>query len=450
LVRDFFKQRRFQLPCYCWVLRPIFKLTLIPAEFYLVHFLMSEFLIGEALLGKDNELAHIDLMMGDKSGPVGQAFATALVSMSKGHTPLLAVVRPNLMPKPAMVIVPKVTIQNLDDASKIFGPAQSACAKAVADCVEEGIIPEDKLDDWVIVACVFIHPDAKDERKIYKYNYSATRLAIKRALDKYPSLKKLMEEKDRAKHPVSSVKGSSFRLWRPPYLQIALDNPSLSSALSIIKQSPHSDRIIWEAGTPLVKKYGIDVVKELRKEAKDTFIVADLKTLDVGKVEVDMTFDADADAAVASGLSAIDSLDKFLMEADRMGIYGFVDMMNVPDPIAVLKKLKRAPRVVIIHRGIDMEGSQKMSQWEVMKEIKAMYKEMKPPILCAVAGGITPEKVAEATKNGADIIIVGRYITQSQDVERSIRNFINLMPGDSDIDLKRIHSDDDDKSESMS
>ena len=75
---------------------------------------MSEFLIGEALLGKDSEVAHIDLMMGDKSGPVGQAFATALINMSKGHTPLLAVLRPNLMPKPAMVIVPKVTIQNLE------------------------------------------------------------------------------------------------------------------------------------------------------------------------------------------------------------------------------------------------------------------------------------------------------------------------------------------------
>ncbi|MEX2682911.1 MAG: bifunctional 5,6,7,8-tetrahydromethanopterin hydro-lyase/3-hexulose-6-phosphate synthase [Candidatus Sigynarchaeota archaeon] len=411
---------------------------------------MPEFLIGEALLGKDNELAHIDLMIGDKSGPVGQAFATALVNMSKGHTPLLAVVRPNLMPKPAMVIVPKVTIQSLDDASKIFGPAQAACAKAVADSVEEGLIPEDKLDEWVIVACVFIHPESKDERKIYKYNYSATRLAIKRALDKYPSLKKLMEEKDRAKHPVSSVKMP--RLWRPPYLQIALDNPSLSSALSVIKAAPRSDRIIWEAGTPLIKKYGVEAVKELRKEAKDAFIVADLKTLDVGKVEVDMAFDADADAVVASGLAAIDSLDKFLLEADRMGIYGVVDMMNVADPLAVLKALKRPPKVIIIHRGIDMEGmkTEKMNKWQVIAEIKAMYKGVKPPVLCAVAGGITPENMDEAAKNKVDIIIVGRYITQSQDVERSIRNFINAMPGDADVDLKRVHSDDDDVSEKLS
>jgi bifunctional enzyme Fae/Hps len=411
---------------------------------------MSEFLIGEALLGKDSEVAHIDLMMGDKSGPVGQAFATALINMSKGHTPLLAVVRPNLMPKPAVVIVPKVTIQNLEDAGKIFGPAQAAVAKAVADCVEEGIIPEDKLDDWVIVVCVFIHPDSKDERRIYKFNYSATRLAIKRALDKYPSLRKLMEEKDRAKHPFSSVKMP--RLFRPPYLQIALDNPSVSGALSIIKAAPHSDRIIWEAGTPLVKKYGVEVVKELRKELKDAFIVADLKTLDVGKVEVDMAFDADADAVVVSGLAAVDSIDKFLLEADRMGIYGVIDMMNVNDPLALLKSLKRAPRMVIIHRGIDMEGmkTEKLNKWQVISEIKAMYKAIKPPVLCAVAGGVTPDNMDEAAKNKVDVIIVGRYITQSQDVERSIRNFINAMPGDADVDLKRIHSDDDDVGEKLS
>jgi len=196
----------------------------------------------------------------------------------------------------------------------------------------------------------------------------------------------------------------------------------------------------------------VEAVKELRKEAKDAFIVADLKTLDVGKVEVDMAFDADADAVVASGLAAIDSLDKFLLEADRMGIYGIVDMMNVADPLAVLKALKRPPKVVIIHRGIDMEGmkSEKLNKWQVISEIKAMYKTIKPPVLCAVAGGITPENMDEATKNKVDIIIVGRYITQSQDVERSIRNFINAMPGDADVDLKRIHSDDDDVGEKLS
>jgi bifunctional enzyme Fae/Hps len=347
-----------------------------------------------------------------------------------------------------MVIIPKVTVQNLEDANKIFGPAQAGCAKAVADSVEEGTIPTDKLDKWVIVCSVFIHPDAEDPRKIYKYNYSATRLAIRRALQNYPPIEKIMKEKDRAKHPVSKIKMP--RLWRPPYLQIALDSPRLSSALRIIKSCPRSDRIILEAGTPLIKQEGVAVIKKFREVAPDAFIIADLKTLDVGKVEADMAFEADADAAVASGVAPVASIDKFLLKADRVGIYGIVDMLNVPDPLAVLKKLSQTPRVVILHRGIDTEATGGKTRWDLIKEIKAMYKDVKPEVLCAVAGGIRPHTAVEAIENGADVLIVGRYITQSKDVERSIRNFINILPGTSDVDLFRVHIDDDDKSENIS
>src|SRR5512138_1019427 len=241
------------------------------------------YLIGESLVGEGNEVAHVDLMVGDKAGPVGQAFAMGLTTLSAGHTPLLAVVRPNLPPKPHTLIVPKVTVKNMEDTGKIFGPAQAAVAKAIADAAEEGTIPSDKLDDWVIICSVFIHPQATDYRKIYQYNYGATKMALQRALKKYPSLEKIIYDKDRAKHPIMGFKVP--RLWRPPYLQIALDAPSLEGAKKVIGQLPGSDRIIIEVGTPLIKRYGTRVIGELRQTAKDKFIIADLKTLDVGKVE---------------------------------------------------------------------------------------------------------------------------------------------------------------------
>jgi len=127
----------------------------------------ATYLIGEALMGEGTEVAHVDLLIGDKDGPVGQAFANGLSNLSAGHTPLLAVIRPNLPPKPHTLLVPKVTVKNMEQIGKIFGPAQAAVAKAVADSVEEGIIPEDKVDDWVIICSVFIHPQAKDYRSIY-------------------------------------------------------------------------------------------------------------------------------------------------------------------------------------------------------------------------------------------------------------------------------------------
>src|SRR4030067_2647379 len=103
------------------------------------------YLIGESLLGEGNEVAHIDLMIGDKNGPVGQAFANGMTQLSAGHTPVLAVIRPNLPPTPNTLIVPNVTVKNMEATGKIFGPAQAAVAKAIADSPDEGVIPATKL-----------------------------------------------------------------------------------------------------------------------------------------------------------------------------------------------------------------------------------------------------------------------------------------------------------------
>jgi bifunctional enzyme Fae/Hps len=395
----------------------------------------TTYLIGEALIGEGNEIAHVDLLIGDKNGPIGNAFANGLSNLSAGHTPLLAVVRPNLPPKPHTLLVPKVTVKNMNDAGKIFGPAQAAVAKAIADSVEEGIIPKDKVDEWVIICSVFIHPQAKDYRSIYHYNYGATKLALSRALENYPSLDKIMYDKDRAKHPIMGF--NVPRLWRPPYLQIALDNPNVEGAKKIIKTLPESDRIILEVGTPLLKKYGVNVIRELREIAKDLFIVADLKTLDVGKVEVDMAYEETADAVVVAGLATTETIDKFIKEAKRLGIYAIMDLMNVDDPIDKLRSLKKLPDVAILHRAIDAEKTGK-TRWEIIKEMRKTFPDQK--FLIAVAGGITPQTAPEALSNGADIIIVGRYITQSKDVERATREFLkSTREMAEDIDLFRVH-----------
>src|SRR5438445_9218024 len=98
--------------------------------------------IGESLVGEGNEIAHIDLLIVSKDGPVGTAFATALANQSRGHSNLLAVLTPNLLCKPATVLITKVTIQGADQAVLMFGPAQASVAKAVTDCVAAGIIPK--------------------------------------------------------------------------------------------------------------------------------------------------------------------------------------------------------------------------------------------------------------------------------------------------------------------
>ena len=158
-------------------------------------------LIGEALVGDGPEIAHIDLVIGPKGGPVETAFMNSLAMPRKGHTPLLAVLEPNLLPKPATLIVNKVTIKNSSQALLMFGPAQAAVAKAVMDSVEAGIIDKNDAEDLLIIVSVFIEWDAKDKKKIYEYNYEATKLAIERAVKGEPKVDEVLSKKDKAKHP---------------------------------------------------------------------------------------------------------------------------------------------------------------------------------------------------------------------------------------------------------
>ena len=161
--------------------------------------------VGEALAGEGNEVAHIDLLIGEKSGPVGAAFANALADQKAGHSNLLAVLEPNLICKPATVMITKVTIKGAKQAVQMFGPAQYAVAKAVADSVAEGVIPKNMVEEYVIVCGVFIHWEAADDKKIFEYNYKATKLSIARALENQPSIDEITAKKDTAKHPFSGV-----------------------------------------------------------------------------------------------------------------------------------------------------------------------------------------------------------------------------------------------------
>jgi 5,6,7,8-tetrahydromethanopterin hydro-lyase len=158
-------------------------------------------LIGEALVGEGPEIAHIDLAIGAKGSSVEQAFVNSIAMPRQGHTPLLAVVTPNLPAKPSTLMINKVTMKHADQAVMMFGPAQHAVAMAVMDSVAEGIIPKAKVEDLLIIVSVFIEWDAKDKKKVHDWNYEATRLAIKRAVTQEPPVDEILAKKGTAKHP---------------------------------------------------------------------------------------------------------------------------------------------------------------------------------------------------------------------------------------------------------
>lgn len=394
------------------------------------------FLVGEALVGEEPELAHIDLIIGDKKGAAGVAFATALAQPRQGHTPILGIIRPNLPAKPSTLIVPKVTMRNLEDAEKMFGPAQSAVAKAVADAVEDGIIPKEQAEELAVIVSVFIHPRGKDYQRIYRYNYAATKLAVSRAMQEFPCVDKVLEEKDKSIHAMIGFRINNLK--KPPYLEVALDIPDWRRVEGVIRALPRSDAIIIEAGTPLIKRYGVEVVQKIHHLRPESVVVADLKTLDTGNLEARMAGDATADVAGFSGLAPLKTIEKFTEECKKVGNLSLMDTINVPKPAEVLKKLKLKPDIVELHRAIDVEKIQEQeSEWGNISEIKKVCGNK---VLVAVAGGIRVDKVKKALGAGADILVVGRAITAAKDVNRAARAFLQEM-GVEEVDQFRVMTD---------
>ena len=160
--------------------------------------------VGESLVGDGNEVAHIDLLMGPRGSAAETAFCNSLTNNKDGFTSLLAVIGPNLLCKPATVLFNKVTIKGAKQAVQMFGPAQHAVAKAVADSVAEGVIPQDEADNVFICVGVFIHWEAADDKKIQDYNYRAVKESIARAVAGDPKPAEVVAKRDQVKHPFAA------------------------------------------------------------------------------------------------------------------------------------------------------------------------------------------------------------------------------------------------------
>lgn len=252
---------------------------------------------------------------------------------------------------------------------------------------------------------------------------------------------------------------------RKSYLQIAL-NSSLSEARKIIQSLPISDRIIVEAGTPLIKQYGEYGIRQIHDwyaqhlqggmvvpaslnesmtmtelfSAVSTafltpknsptrvestirpYIVADLKTMDRAETEVTMAVRGGASAVTALGIAPVETLNTFIETCERYGVDAMIDMMNVEYPLAVLQKLKKIPPVIIIHRGVDEERFNKEKQIPLheIRRIKGMYN-----VMISIAGGDTTREVQRAIFNDADIVVVWKSVyTSTDETVKLIENFL--------------------------
>lgn len=141
-------------------------------------------LLGSAAEGKDPETVGIDLIVGPKSGPVGEAYARQLTHPSHGYEALTTIAEPNLTVKPSTLIVPTIELVNLRQASMVYGPTQAAVAKAIIDNIEGDAIPREALDEQVMIAKATVHPRALDRHQLYANVHAAMDRAIKMAYGK--------------------------------------------------------------------------------------------------------------------------------------------------------------------------------------------------------------------------------------------------------------------------
>ena len=164
---------------------------------------LSTVYFGEAFIGEGNEMAHPTVLIGPMNGPVGHAACFAFANPQRSHTPMMAVVRPNVRAPIFTVVVNEVSMQKLDQAVLLGGPMQRALADVVRHCCHYGVLPRSvsTRQSIAIVFQGFIHPAATDVHKIYAWNYWAGVECIVRAITRTPSLETI--EADTGEHPYS-------------------------------------------------------------------------------------------------------------------------------------------------------------------------------------------------------------------------------------------------------
>ena len=160
-------------------------------------------LVGEALVGEGKEVAHIDLIMGPRGSNAETAFCIALTNQKRGDNALLALVAPNLMAKPHTVLFNKVEIKNEKQATQMFGRA-ARHRQSRGGQRQDGIIPTDEAENTFICVGVFIHWEADNDTKIQDWNYEATKLAIKRAIEGKPTVNEVLAQEETSHHPLAA------------------------------------------------------------------------------------------------------------------------------------------------------------------------------------------------------------------------------------------------------
>ena len=199
-----------------------------------------------------------------------------------------------------------------------------------------------------------------------------------------------------------------------PILQIALDFVDLIRALELAEEAVDGGADWLEAGTPLIKSVGLDCVRELRKKFPHHTIVADMKTMDVGRIEVESAAKAGADIVAVLAVASDSTIMECIQAGAHYGAKILVDLLEVPEFLKRAKEIEQMGTDYLgLHTSIDEQMQGKIS----FEKLSRVAQEVNIPV--AIAGGINSENAWQAVEAGATIVIVGGAITKSEDARKA-------------------------------
>jgi 3-hexulose-6-phosphate synthase/6-phospho-3-hexuloisomerase len=201
-----------------------------------------------------------------------------------------------------------------------------------------------------------------------------------------------------------------------PILQVALDEVELDRAVAIAREAVAGGADYIEAGTPLIKSEGMNAVRTLRENFREHVIVADMKTMDTGAIEVEMAIKSGAGIVSILGACDDSTVEDAVRSARKYGGKLMADLINVIDPVSRASRLQElGVDIICVHVGIDQQMVGK-DPLDILKEVRGAVS-----IRVAVAGGLDAASAANAVALGADIVIVGGNIIRARDVTASAR-----------------------------
>jgi 3-hexulose-6-phosphate synthase/6-phospho-3-hexuloisomerase len=201
----------------------------------------------------------------------------------------------------------------------------------------------------------------------------------------------------------------------PPILQVALDFVDLHRAVKVAEEAVEGGADRLEAGTPLIKSEGLNAVRRLHEAFPHIPIVADTKTMDTGRIEMETAAKAGACGAIVMGAASDTTIKECIRAGRNYGIDVGVDLLGVKDTLSRAKEVQGwGASYVNVHVPVDDQ----MKGLEPFDELKRITTQASIPV--AVAGGINSENAAEAVKAGAEIVVVGGAISKAPDARKGL------------------------------